>query len=200
MPGTDGFDVVEQLRADPPTADIPVIVLTAKTIDEADRERLNSQRPTWPRRVASPGPSSWSWCGAAAARRWRDRGDEVAGELILIVEDNDKNLKLARDVLQYHGFRTLEATTAADGIALAVEHQPDLVLMDIQLPDMDGVSALQQLRTEPRRRPFPVVALTAFAMEADRSGWSAAGFDGYLAKPIDVHDFPDQVRRYCERR
>lgn len=122
---------------------------------------------------------------------------DVAGELILIVEDNDKNLKLARDVLQHRGFRTLEAMTAADGIALASEHRPDLVLMDIQLPDADGVSALQRLRAEPTTRSIPVVALTAFVMQADRERISAAGFDGYLAKPIDVLSFPDQVRRYC---
>jgi two-component system cell cycle response regulator DivK len=122
---------------------------------------------------------------------------EVAGELILIVEDNDKNLKLARDVLRHRGFRTLEAMTAADGIALAVEHGPDLVLMDIRLPDADGVSALHRLRTEPSTRAIPVVAFTASVMEADRQRLSAAGFDGYLAKPIDVKTFPDEVQGYC---
>jgi two-component system cell cycle response regulator DivK len=121
----------------------------------------------------------------------------VAGELILIVEDNDKNLKLARDVLQHRGFRTLEAMTAAEGIKLAVEHQPDLVLMDIQLPDADGVSALQQLRAEEATRAIPVVAFTASVMEADRQRLDAAGFDGYLPKPIDVKVFPQQVQRYC---
>ena len=121
----------------------------------------------------------------------------MAGELILIVEDNDKNLKLARDVLQHRGFRTLEAMTAADGVALAVEHRPDLVLMDIQLPDADGVSALHQLRAEPSTRTIPVVAFTASVMEADRQRLSAAGFVGYLAKPIDVKTFPDEVQDYC---
>jgi two-component system, cell cycle response regulator DivK len=121
----------------------------------------------------------------------------VAGELILIVEDNDKNLKLARDVLLHRGFRTLEAMTAAEGIKLAVEHQPDLVLMDIQLPDADGVSALQQLRAEAATQAIPVVAFTASVMEADRQRLAAAGFDGYLAKPIDVKVFPEQVRGYC---
>jgi two-component system cell cycle response regulator DivK len=124
----------------------------------------------------------------------------MAGELILIVEDNDKNLKLARDVLQYRGFRTLEATTAADGIALAAEHLPDLVLMDIQLPDADGISALGQLRAQPATAAIPVVALTAFVMQADRERIAAAGFDGYLAKPIDVKSFPDQVARHCGAR
>jgi two-component system, cell cycle response regulator DivK len=120
----------------------------------------------------------------------------VTGELILIVEDNDKNLKLARDVLQYRGFRTLEAMTAAEGIKLALEHRPDLVLMDIQLPDADGVSALQQLRAEATTRAIPVIAFTASVMDADRQRLAAAGFDGYLPKPIDVKAFPDQVRSY----
>jgi two-component system cell cycle response regulator DivK len=117
--------------------------------------------------------------------------------LILIVEDNDKNLKLARDLLQHDGFQTLEATTATAGITLAEQHVPDLILMDIQLPDMDGVTALGRLRKSAATRSIPVVALTAFAMAADRERLLAAGFDGYLAKPVDIHDFTDSVRRYC---
>ena len=122
----------------------------------------------------------------------------MAGELILIVEDNDKNLKLARDLLQHDGFRTLEAETAAAAIALAEQHVPDLVLMDIQLPDMDGVTALRRLRGLEATASIRVVALTAFAMAADRERLLAAGFDGYLAKPIDIHNFSDSVREYCE--
>jgi two-component system, cell cycle response regulator DivK len=122
----------------------------------------------------------------------------MAGALILIVEDNDKNLKLARDLLQHDGFRTLEADTATAGIALAEQHAPDLILMDIQLPDIDGVAALGRLRESAATRSIPVVALTAFAMAADRERLLAAGFDGYLAKPIDIHDFSDRVRQYCE--
>jgi two-component system cell cycle response regulator DivK len=121
----------------------------------------------------------------------------MAGSLILIVEDNDKNLKLARDLLQHDGFQTLEADTAAAAIALAAQHVPHLILMDIQLPDMDGVTALGHLRESPTTRSIPVVALTAFAMAADRERLLAAGFDGYMAKPIDIHDFSDSVRRYC---
>jgi len=123
----------------------------------------------------------------------------MAGELILIVEDNEKNLKLARDLLQYQGFGTLEASNATDGIALAEQHGPALVLMDIQLPDMDGITALGKLRGSPATADIPVVALTAFAMRQDQERLLAAGFDGYLSKPIDVRDFSDQVRRYCER-
>jgi two-component system, cell cycle response regulator DivK len=122
----------------------------------------------------------------------------MTGALILIVEDNDKNLKLARDLLQHHGFRTLEAETAAAAIALAEQHIPDLILMDIQLPDMDGVTALGRLRGSAATTSIRVVALTAFAMPADRERLLAAGFDGYLAKPIDIHNFSERVRQYCE--
>jgi two-component system, cell cycle response regulator DivK len=122
----------------------------------------------------------------------------MTGALILIVEDNDKNLKLARDLLQHYGFRTLEADTAAAGIALAEQHVPDVILMDIQLPDMDGVTALGRLRESAATTSIPVVALTAFAMAGDRERLLGSGFDGYLAKPIDIHHFSDRVREYCE--
>ena len=123
----------------------------------------------------------------------------MAGELILIVEDNDKNLKLVRDLLQVKGYRTLEAGTAEEGVALATTHLPHLILMDVQLPGMDGVTALSHLRAEPRTATIPVVALTAFAMKDDRERFLNAGFDGYLMKPISVKEFLEQVRRYCER-
>ena len=123
----------------------------------------------------------------------------MAGELILIVEDNEKNLKLVRDVLQFKGYRTLEAKTAEDGIALAQSQSPNLILMDIQLPGTDGVTAIRQLRDEPRTASIPVVALTAFAMKDDRKRFLEAGFDGYLDKPINIKEFPEQVRRFCEQ-
>ena len=122
----------------------------------------------------------------------------MAGELILIVEDNEKNLKLVRDLLQLNGYRTLEAETARDAIALATEHAPDLILMDIQLPDMDGVTALGRLRAEPSTAALRVVALTAFAMRDDRERFLASGFDGYLTKPIDIKQFPELIRQQCE--
>jgi two-component system, cell cycle response regulator DivK len=120
----------------------------------------------------------------------------VSDELILIVDDNAKNVKLARDVLRFAGFRTLEAGTAGEGVSLASEHVPDLVLMDIRLPDMDGTAALQRLKDDERTAAIPVVALTSFAMKGDRQRFLAAGFDGYLEKPITVRDFPDQVRSH----
>jgi two-component system cell cycle response regulator DivK len=120
----------------------------------------------------------------------------VSGPLILIVDDNEKNVKLARDVLRFAGFRTLEAGSAAEGISLAAEHGPDLVLMDIRLPDMDGTGALQRHRDNEGTAGIPVVALTTFAMKGDRERFLAAGFDGYLEKPITVREFPDQVRSH----
>ena len=113
--------------------------------------------------------------------------------VILIVEDNPRNLKLVRDLLEHAGYRTLEATTAEDGLTLTRAHRPDLVLMDVQLPGMDGVQALERLRADPATNGIPVVAVTAFAMKDDRARFVAAGFDGYLEKPISVREFPGQV-------
>lgn len=120
-----------------------------------------------------------------------------ASPLVLIVDDNARNLKLARDVLLAVGFRTLEAASGAEAIALAAEHLPDVILMDLGLPDMDGADAAQALRREPLTARIPVVALSALRLEGDADWLLAAGFAGYLEKPIDIGEFPDQVRRYC---
>jgi two-component system cell cycle response regulator DivK len=113
----------------------------------------------------------------------------MANELILIVEDNEKNRKLVRDVLQHRGYRTLEAETGEDGVRLAREHRPALVLMDIQLPGIDGIAALGQLRGDAATRGIPVIAVTASAMTHDRQKILAAGFDGYQTKPINLREF-----------
>jgi two-component system, cell cycle response regulator DivK len=123
----------------------------------------------------------------------------VAGERVLVVEDNSKNMKLFRDVLTATGYRTLEATTGAGAVELAAEHVPDLVLMDIQLPDFDGSEALSRLRADERTASIPVLALTAQAMHGDRERFLAAGFDGYVSKPVDVVELLGTVRQYCER-
>jgi two-component system cell cycle response regulator DivK len=120
----------------------------------------------------------------------------VAGAQVLIVEDNERNMKLFRDVLVATGHRTLEATTAERALELAVEHAPDLILMDIQLPDVGGVEALARLRADERTVATPVVALTAQAMDGDRERFLAAGFDGYLAKPVDIKDLIEAVTRF----
>ena len=124
----------------------------------------------------------------------------MAGELILIVEDNDKNRKLERDVLQFHGYQIMEAVTAEDGVRMAGETPPALVLMDIQLPGMNGIEALAVLRADPVLRAIPVIAVTASAMTHDRQKILAAGFDGYQSKPISVKDFVDAVRRTLDAR
>ena len=113
--------------------------------------------------------------------------------LILIVEDNPRNLKLVRDVLDHVGYRTLVAEDGEQGVQLAGEHRPDLTLMDVQLPGIDGVEALARLRADPATAQLRVAALTASAMKEDRDRLLAAGFDGYLEKPLDVRAFPAQV-------
>jgi len=120
-------------------------------------------------------------------------------EVALVVDDNDKNLKLARDVLRHAGLRTLEASTGRAAVTLAVEQLPDVILMDIRLPDMDGTIAVRELKNDARTAAIPVVALTSFAMKGDRERFIAAGFDGYIEKPISVRDFPGEVRAYCRR-
>src|ERR1700683_796052 len=119
------------------------------------------------------------------------------GQLVLIVEDNEKNLKLARDLLQYHGFRIIDAPDAETGLRMARDAMPDLILMDIELPGMDGVTALERLRAEPAIAGIIVVAFTASVMPVDRDRFSRAGFAGIIVKPIDVSLFPKQVLEYC---
>jgi two-component system, cell cycle response regulator DivK len=122
----------------------------------------------------------------------------MTGERILVVEDNEKNMKLFRDVLVATGYQTLEATTGSEAVDMASEHTPDLVLMDIQLPDLDGVQALHRLRAGARTATIPVLALTAQAMQGDRERFLAAGFDGYLSKPVDVRELIEAVREHCD--
>jgi two-component system, cell cycle response regulator DivK len=119
--------------------------------------------------------------------------------LILIVDDSGRNRKLARDVLRLAGFRTLEAVTAAEGIALASEHLPDVILMDLRLPDLDGTEAARMLRAGPRTSHIPVVAVTALPLDARDDWLFDAGFAGFIVKPIDTDDLPDVVRRFCAR-
>jgi two-component system cell cycle response regulator DivK len=118
--------------------------------------------------------------------------------LVLIVEDNDKNLKLVRDILQAKGYRTIEAGTGEDGVRLAAEHRPDLVLMDIQLPGINGIEALRRLRADPATAAIPVAAVTASVMQQDRRTITEAGFDAYIGKPIDLKEFLATVRALLE--
>jgi two-component system cell cycle response regulator DivK len=122
----------------------------------------------------------------------------MAAERVLIAEDNEKNMKLFRDVLQVSGYVTLEATTGEHAIELATGHLPDLVLMDIRLGGMDGVETLRRLRADDRTAAIPVIALTAQAMTGDRERFLEAGFDDYVSKPVNILDLIGTVKRYCE--
>src|SRR4051812_13979414 len=123
----------------------------------------------------------------------------MAGELILLVEDNEKNRKLAHDVLVHQGYRVSDAESAEEALRLVHEQPPSLVLMDIHLPGMDGIAALQRLRADPTTQAIPVVAVTASAMTHDRAKIMAAGFDGYESKPISVRPFLAAVRELLDR-
>jgi two-component system, cell cycle response regulator DivK len=128
----------------------------------------------------------------------------MANELVLIIEDNDKNRKLARDVLQARGYRTVDTETAEEGILIARERQPALILMDLQLPGIDGIKALGRLRGDPQTRAIPVIAVTASVMTEDHRRIVAAGFDGLQSKPIRVKDFlqavGDAIARSADKR
>jgi two-component system cell cycle response regulator DivK len=117
---------------------------------------------------------------------------------VLIIEDNDKNMKLARDVLQNKGYKTLEAVTGEEGVKLAKDNIPDLVLMDIQLPGINGIDAFKQLRADPKTARIPVIALTASVTPTDRSAITAAGFDAFVGKPINLKEFLETVKRFAE--
>jgi len=119
--------------------------------------------------------------------------------LVLIVDDNEKNRKLARDLLRGAGFETLESATGAEALTLAVDHLPDVILMDLRLPDMDGAEAARKLEADPRTARIPVLAISALPLEGSDDWVEAAGFAGWIEKPIRVSAFADQVRRYSAR-
>jgi two-component system cell cycle response regulator DivK len=121
-------------------------------------------------------------------------------ELVLIVDDNELNLKLARDVLEAAGMRTLAATTAGDGLRLAREHRPDVVLLDLRLPDLDGTEALARLAADERTSGIPVLALSSLAEAEAGPSARAAGFLDYIEKPIAISGFAAQVRGHCGKR
>ena len=122
----------------------------------------------------------------------------MAGELILIIEDNEKNRKLVRDVLNVKGYKTIESETAEEGLKLAIEKSPSLILMDIQPPGMDGITALKKLRAEPTTKNIPAIAITASAMTYNRLTMMAEGFDGFQSKPIRAKDFLEEVCRVLD--
>ncbi|MGZ4415906.1 MAG: response regulator [Gaiellaceae bacterium] len=123
----------------------------------------------------------------------------MSGERILVVEDNEKNMKLVRDVLSSQGYLTLEARSGEAALELASSFGPALVLLDVQLPGIDGVEVLERLRRDDRTASIPVLALTAQAMQGDRERFLRAGFDGYISKPVNIVELLGTVREYCDR-
>ena len=119
---------------------------------------------------------------------------------VLLVEDNLLNLKLVRDVLLHAGFDVVEARSGEDGIVRALEDRPDIILMDLQLPGIDGTEAMRTIKQTPMGSSIPIVALTAFAMSEDRERALRNGFDGYLSKPISVRDLPRQLNEFLPER
>ena len=119
---------------------------------------------------------------------------------ILVVEDNEKNRRLIKDVLEYHGYRIIEAANGAEGVQIARERKPALILMDIQMPVMDGMSAAKLIRSDPSMKGISMIALTSFAMKGDKERFLEAGFDDYLAKPIDTRKLPEVVKQYLAGR
>ena len=115
---------------------------------------------------------------------------------ILIVEDNEKNMKLVRDILRHNGHATLEAVTGGEGVRLALQERPDLILMDIQLPDIDGIAALRQIREDRALDAVPVVAVSASVMPDDQQKIVNSGFDAFITKPINLKQFQETVQRF----
>ena len=117
---------------------------------------------------------------------------------ILIVEDNEKNMKLVRDILRHHKYETVEAATGEEGVRLAIERKPDLVLMDIQLPDIDGIEALGRIRKDVSLDAIPVLAVSASVMPDDQQKIISSGFDAFIMKPINLKQFVETVQRFLQ--
>lgn len=120
-------------------------------------------------------------------------------QTILIVEDNNKNRELVKDILDLHGYKVLEAEDGVEGVAMVKEHVPDLVIMDIQMPVMDGITAAKIIKSDPATKGTTMIALTSFAMKGDRERFMDAGFDDYIAKPIDTRKLPELVKKYLAK-
>ena len=200
MPGLDGWEVLRALKEDPETAPIPVVVVSI--VDERSRGAALGAAGYLVKPVSRDDLlAALTTIGLPVESR-RPLGREagaVTSARILVVEDNPKNMKLVRDVLEFSGYEVIEATCGEDGVRLADRERPHLILMDLQLPDIDGAEALRQIRVGPDGhdgQDVPVVAVTAFAMDEDRVRAFASGFDGYIEKPINVRRFPQQVRDF----
>jgi two-component system cell cycle response regulator DivK len=186
MPDVNGFDVVEALRKRRDTARIPIVVVTAKQVTAEDRAKLHGFATTIMEKTAF---DRERFTVEIRRAMWERASWSPDVAKVLIIEDNVANMTLATFLLQSAGYNVLSATDAETGLTLARNEQPDLILMDIQLPGMDGLQATLLLKRDEATRAIPVIALTSLAMKGDEERIRAAGFDGYIAKPMRYQEF-----------
>ena len=192
LPRLDGWEVLAELKADPSTAGIPVVIASA--VDDRPRGLALGVDEYLLK------PIRRDELVDALRRVGALAGVVMTPRRILVVEDNPLNLKLVRDVLQFAGYDVIEAQSGEEGLRVAQQDPPDLVLMDLQLPGIDGIETLRRLREGSLGRDVPVVAVTAFAMAEDRERASQAGFDGFVEKPISVRELPGQIEAFLGGR
>jgi hypothetical protein len=198
LPDLSGFDVIEALAASPETREVPVIVLTGQDVSEEDRRRLRRHVVA----LAEKGDITRDDVLSAIDRATRRRGAaglSAAGPTIVLADDHDLNRQLARDVLERIGFRVVEARDGAEAVEAARRERPAAAVLDIAMPGMDGLAAARALRADERTAGIPLVALTALAMRRDEERVREAGFDAYLAKPIDRRALEETLRRLTAR-
>ncbi len=195
MPEMDGFEVLKRIRGDPKLRKIPVFVLTAKDLTAADLEILNNQVEAL---FTKGGP--WRHELLSRIRSALQKHKEARRAKVLVADDSPESREFIRDALASHNFEIAEAADGKEALVKIREFHPDIVFMDIQMPQMDGYAALSQIRQDPQLRRLPVIALTAFAMHGDRDKALAAGFDAYISKPVDPRSLRAQVDQLLERR
>jgi protein-histidine pros-kinase len=197
MPGSDGFAFISSLRSTQAGARVPIVVWTIKDLSEDERRRLESADAL----VVSKRQGGVEPLVAAIGRVLGKRlvRCAMAGEAILVVDDQPQNLKLARVLLELCGYEVRTARHAGEALEVLGWFAPRLILMDVQLPGMDGLELTRRLKADPLRRHIAIVALTAYAMKGDEERLMAAGCDGYIAKPIDTHSFPRLVEQFLTR-
>ena len=198
MPGMNGFEVLDHLAQSPVTRRLPILIFTVKQLTIEEKQRLQGRIAQLAQKTTVSQKDVATMVKDTLRRTLGERDIAMPGELILIVEDNPRNLKLIRDVLQFQGYATLEAATGEAGVSLALERQPALILMDVQLPGMDGSTAMKALKADMSTRHIPIIALTALTMKGDAERLLAEGFDGYIAKPITIKEVPKMVERYVQ--
>ena len=200
MPGFNGFEVADRLRNENVSAKVPILVLTSMDLSAADRARLMG-KVWWIEGKGSLSTHEFlSLVESAVGPKVNRRSREIIKmpHKILIVEDNVNNRSLFRDILIFHGYEVSVAADGQEGVALAREMKPDLILMDIQMPGMDGMTAGGILKGDPATSGLKIVAITSFAMRGDQEKILAAGFDGYLSKPISTRELPGLVKQWLE--